>query len=366
MSIRTISILSLSVLIGTVVNAQTANQYNQKGDAALNDNKTSEAIEWYTKAIDADKKSPVGYYNRGYTYKYLNELDKALADLGKAIELGPDSAVYYADRSDVYAMQNNSNAALADASKYIALRPNDLQGYYHRGLLFRDKNLYEKAITDFTTAISIGSYPPAYLERGVMYNRTNRDDLALADFNKAIALAPDYLQPYINKAQTISHTAGKMAEAIQVLNDAEKIAKMNTYPALYMSRGTLYMKSGKAMEAIEDFKKAAALGSTDPDCYNNKAIAEYKLKKYDDALASATKALELDPGNYTYYNTIARIYTDKGEAAKGLAEAEKGLAMAADNIELLQAKAIALYKMGRTDEALAIKARVDKMQGAQN
>jgi tetratricopeptide (TPR) repeat protein len=55
--------------------------------------------------------------------------------------------------------------------------------------------------------------------------------------------------------------------------------------------------------AYDDFTKAISLKSDYAFSYNNRASAQYKMKKYKDAEADCNKAIQLNP-NYgeAYYN----------------------------------------------------------------
>ena len=64
---------------------QTANDYAHQRDFTT-------AIEYYTKAIDADNDFAEAYFNRGLTRIYINHIDEGIADLSKAGELGISQA----------------------------------------------------------------------------------------------------------------------------------------------------------------------------------------------------------------------------------------------------------------------------------
>ena len=61
-----------------------------------------EAIENFSKAIDAYPDDASLYNNRGLTYFELKKYDKALSDFSKAIQLKPDYTVAYCNRGLAY------------------------------------------------------------------------------------------------------------------------------------------------------------------------------------------------------------------------------------------------------------------------
>ncbi|GAB1444256.1 hypothetical protein MASR2M39_31060 [Ignavibacteriales bacterium] len=61
-----------------------------KNGIAKCDNKDHKgAIEEFTRAIEADSKSDVAFYNRGLCRKHLGEFQSAISDFDKAIEINP-------------------------------------------------------------------------------------------------------------------------------------------------------------------------------------------------------------------------------------------------------------------------------------
>jgi len=82
------------------------------GKERLNDIKS--AVEQYTKAIALGCDQSLAYGNRAAAYNWLNEYDKAFADICCAIELDPSNGVYLFNRGVAYAEKENWNLAFND------------------------------------------------------------------------------------------------------------------------------------------------------------------------------------------------------------------------------------------------------------
>jgi len=79
--------------------------------------------------------------------------------------------------------------------------------FYYRGMAYVSKGLTDKAIDDFTRAISIDHrYARAYCGRGIAFKRKGLVDIALVDFSKAIALNPRYVEPRWRRGQAYLDT----------------------------------------------------------------------------------------------------------------------------------------------------------------
>ncbi len=132
--------------------------------------------------------------------------------------------------------------------------PNKARGYNARGVAYSDRGQYDKAIGDFSTALSIYSkYASAYNNRGDAYNNKGEFDKAILDFTRAITINPDYADAYYNRANAYSNK-----------KDYDK--------------------------AISDYTDVLRINPKDKEAYNNRAVAYFMMKKYNEAREDAKKS----------------------------------------------------------------------------
>ena len=350
------SFLLATFLINTagLLFAQTEKEYITNGLAAYNKEDRNEALRIFTEMIGKFPKNKNGWNNRGYMYFLRGEDAKAIADYTKAIEIDPEDISLYLNRSDAYTSSGNYNAALTDLSKVIELSPTSYWGWLGRGQAYNGKNLFDKAIADLTKAISLKETSPAYTERGLSYSHLKKYDLALSDFNKAISIQPDFIDPYIDKAQTIHLTTQGYDEPIRILTEGIKNAEANGGTKGYNYRADLYMAHNDYAEALDDYEKYFAVFAPTANILNNAGICEYKLKKYNEAIKSFTYAIDKFPSFITSYANRANVYAETGQAAKGMIDVESGLAIDPENEDVLIAKVYCLIALNRKTEADAI------------
>jgi len=334
--------------------AQTEKEYITNGLAAYKKDDRNEALRIFTEMIGKFPKNKNGWNNRGYMYFLRGEDANAIADYTKAIEIDPEDISLYLNRSDAYTSSGNFNAALADLSKVIELSPTSYWGWLGRGQAYNGKNLFDKAIADLTKAISLKETGTAYTERGLSYSRLKKYDLAIADFDKAISLEPDFIDPYINKAQTVHLTTLKFEESIKIITEGIKKSGESGAAKGANCRGELYQANNDNAAALEDFKKYLTVFAPTANVLNNKGVAEGKLKKYEDAIASFTAALKLSPDFVAAYANRASAYSETGQASKAMTDVESGLAIDPENEDVLIAKAYCLIALDRKKEADAI------------
>ncbi len=208
-------------------------EYFNLGYASYEKKDYSQAIEFYSKAIELDPKYTNAYYNRGLAYYDKGENDKAIEDNIKAIELNPEYADAYISRGLAYKNKGEYDKAIQDYTKAIDLDPKYALAYNNRGIAYKNKGEYDKAIQDYTKAIELNpKYALAYNNRGIAYYNKGEYDKAIEDYTKAIELNPKYTNAYYN-------------------------------------RGLAYYDIGEYDKAIEDYTKAIDLDSKYALAYNN-------------------------------------------------------------------------------------------------
>lgn len=127
------------------------------------------------------------------------------------------------------------------------LKAQDAQSHYTNGMQKLQSGDYEKAIADFTKAVTVDpKFLNGYLQRAFCYSATNKYDLAVKDYDAILAVQPN-----------------------------QKFA-LN-------SRGSAKNKLKKYDEAIADFDKAISLDAKFAEAYNNRGWAKDGKGDHDGA-----------------------------------------------------------------------------------
>ena len=130
-------------------------------------------------------------------------------------------------------------------------------GYFLRGEAFEGNGQWDRAVEDYSTAISLDpKYGSAYLNRGSVFFAQGQLDRALEDFNATITLQPDSADAYVNRGNTY-FKKGKIDQAINDYNAA--INKKPAFCAAYINRGIAYKDKGEFNNAFLDFTRALSL-----------------------------------------------------------------------------------------------------------
>jgi tetratricopeptide (TPR) repeat protein len=136
----------------------------------------------------------VVYRNRGYFFRAIVEIDKA-------ITIDPGYAPAYNDRGGVYDLKGEYDSAISDYTKALKINARYTGAYNNRGVSYYNKGQYDRAVLDYTKAIEINpGYALAYTNRGQAYASKGQYGYAISDYNKALKLNPKDAAAYNNRA----------------------------------------------------------------------------------------------------------------------------------------------------------------------
>lgn len=133
--------------------------------------------------------------------------------------------------------------------------------YIDRGTLYNEAKMYQEAIEDFTTAISMDyKNAEAYAGRARAYSRKDLNNQAIKDYNKAIEIDPNE-SSYYNNMACCYISIGEYDKAIEGFS---KSIELESYEGLYYTnraysyflKGTEYSKNGDIEKAGEYFEKS--------------------------------------------------------------------------------------------------------------
>jgi adenylate cyclase len=158
----------------------------------------------------------------------------------------------------------------------------------------------------------------------------SKGDLKRADEleSKALALEPDSTWPHLYKGDILGLQA-RFQEAIAEHERALALDPSNVYAAA--SLGFDYLKFGEFGKSFEYFDKAILASPYDPGLaywYGGKAVANFGLKNYDQAIELARRAIAINP-NYTQFihATLVAALTLSGHDAEAREALQRYLAL---------------------------------------
>ncbi|MDR1219525.1 MAG: tetratricopeptide repeat protein [Treponema sp.] len=183
-------------------------------------------------------------------------------DVARASGGGQRPAVYNQFYGVAYLGSRPSTQTVKPAPVQPSVPAQSAKSYVESGLAYHNKKDYDRAIAEYTQAISLDpNYRDAYHNRGVAYENKKDYDRALADYTQVLRIDPSYAKAY-------------------------------------HGRGFVYDAKGDYDRAIAEYTQAIRLDPNYAGAYNNRGVAYENKGDYDRAIADYTQALRIDP-NYT-------------------------------------------------------------------
>jgi len=230
------------------------------------------------------------YYLRGRElthHRLKSENTQAFEMFNKAIELDPDFALAWSGLADAYALRfdlwertpENMEKAERAARRAVDLQPDLAEAHASIGYAFVQQKKYEEGARELDIAIRLNpqlSFP--YLYYAQLYCLTGRFADALPMFEKSIELDPEYYLSYGLLGQTLSKLG--MTEEARAANQ-------------------------KATEVVQ---KHLASNPNDARAYNLLGVWYARLDRFDPAVDSMMKAIELSPGDALIMYNVACLY----------------------------------------------------------
>jgi len=169
--------------------------------------------------------------------------------------------------------------------------PGNSIGYYNRGVYYSTTSQYDKAIPDYTKAISIrANYYESYYNRAQAYRLTGQDHKAIPDYSQAMTIRPNEIKPHLNISVAYSNV-NEYAKALEECNKAVQLQPENYETWQFRANAYFYLKEFKS--AITDYSKTIELNPGYADAWFNRAVAYGKLGDKKNALHDLLKSQEL-------------------------------------------------------------------------
>lgn len=282
-----------------------------------------------------------GYITRAQLAAEAERFADADADMQQALKVGErkDEAHYSFSRL-IYQvlMQSSGNPyekwsldkAMAEAEAAYAENPMPLYRQQQAYVLYGQKK-YAEASSVYETLYNSDLRSPELFLEGATCKLMQTDTLAyLALLDSAVSL---FSQPYLKEAAPYLLTraqarmeAGKYRDAVNDLNDYEKLMMTQINDRFYYLRFQAEQGGRIFQLALNDIAKAIELNPNQEVYYAEKASLEVRVGLYDEAIETARKCIALVPSysdGHLFLGLALCLKGDKAEGVKSLQRAKE-------------------------------------------
>jgi len=286
--------------------------YCSRGDARLQLREFSEALLDFEKALELERTNGNAIFGRGCSKFGLKDFRGAEADFTTAINLATNDSKVVNARGLARANLRDLPGALADFNKAIELTDYGAAYYRNRAMVERMQKEYELALEDASKSLELYSKEPGtWVLRGGIHTALKEYSEALADLNKAIQLDARDSDAYATRA-VVRVCKSEFDKAGADLERAFELKPANANA--FLVRGLLRMKRGGEDDlTLSDLERAVELAPQAPETHGVLGLFQYRILRWEPALANCRKALELGRQSSDYYGHIWIIRAQSGE-----------------------------------------------------
>jgi uncharacterized protein (TIGR02466 family) len=270
--------------------------------------------------------------------------------------------------------QNNPTGALMVLNDAARIAPGRIEVWVALGDGCLAARRFQAAIDAYQRAATLDSSSPEVAARlGAALQAAGRVEEAASCYRKALERSPESGLLHYNLGTALK-ALHRFDEAVVEYRQAVRLVPDN--PDLKVRLGNLLVETSRFEQAIEPLENAlSALARADQSfvCHLL-AYAHKKLGQGKASVEAAKRLVDLTGGAVPALMHLSAAYLTLGDANQALTVCERGLDRAPASRQLLSDKAIALYALGRTEEAsylydfetLLNVSRVDSLPGYEN
>ena len=207
---------------------------------------------------------------------------------------------------------------ISEMTDRLLKEPNNIQWYLARGDAFFKLHEFEKAVADFSRALSMDSNAsPAWFGRGMAYGRMGQIDKGIADLSEFI--------------------------------------KRNPKSSLaYTKRGVRHLWKGDRVNAEKDLRKAIELNPENAEAHDDLGVIHAQRGELKQAMQHFSTTIRVDPAYQKGYHNLAMAHHLAGEHHQALVMIDKALAIKSNEKVSLLLKSQILSSQGKHQQAAAI------------
>jgi len=178
-----------------------------------------------------------------------------------------------------------------------------------------------------------------------------------AAYLRAKSLAPDWADPPYNRGGVLLRL-GRAQEAVE---EYRRAAALSGDLRFTLNLGYALDRAGRHAEAAELYReRIRSVGESAP-LYNNLGASLLAMSRAGEAVEAYRKALSLDPANASYHANLALASEAAGDLTTAEAELRVALAASPDSPPLLRSLGLLLARTGRREEAAQRLRRADSL-----
>lgn len=227
--------------------------------------------------------------------------NEALAEFERAIEINPELTIAYVGAAELYTEQGLYGEAEQKYRRATELEPANFDAQYGHGLVLQLLNRITESVRAYLRALALRPDDfDANLNVATAYMQLDEPRQARPYAERAVRLNPEDGNARVNLGAVYGALEMHDAAVVEYQQAAELIA---LGPELLLNLADSLGKTGRYPEMASTLSQLVRI---DPSAVAHERLgsALFKLKRYDEALASFREATGVDPAHYPAWNGV--------------------------------------------------------------
>ncbi|MGB2752321.1 MAG: tetratricopeptide repeat protein [Pyrinomonadaceae bacterium] len=320
-----------------------------RGVILFKQNKNTEALAAFDRALELDGNFASAQYYRGQTFDRMERPDDAIAAYKKTLEIDPANSAASFDMGVAYYNKGDYPNAAAAYQQTLKYDPNNAQAHANLASTYRQQERYVDANAEYKAASEKGmKTADMESEWGFCLGKTAEWEKAVARLESARVMSPGavdnnnvgwayYNAGYTQKAAKNDAAATENYEKGKVALK-EALVQEPQFDAAYVNLGATHNELGEHQEAVEALKTADKLHPNWNVAINQLGRAFRGLKDFVNAIANFKRVVDTDGSSINGLFNLGEAYNASGnkkEAKKmydRLKKIDPNMALRLDNI----------------------------------
>ena len=284
-------------------------------------------------------------------YVLQGDLPKAISIYQKLIAEFGSTSQYHFNLGVLYGRLTRFSDAIEELSRAFERSPDSLEIRVALGLTYELSGRFAEAAACYEDAIRLDALNPRLYHHAARAHLSARQyGQATADYQTVLDLTPQDLEAIMGLVR-VWLAQRRYDEAARFLG--QKLKELGDPPELYVALGIVYREAKQATEAMRAFERATRLKDNYAQAHFYLAAQLDQLGRRQDARATLRHTIELEPNHPDALNYLGYLDAEDGtnlEGAKALIE--RALELDPDNGAYLDSLGWVYYRMGQVDEAV--------------